>query len=143
MTNSVKIATLEDSTKAVRLLLSFHKNSGLPFKTSAAWALALFNECVNSEDKIAIIKDGGILLGAVSKSLLGPFKQAQEIVWWVEPEFRGNSLEMIKIYEKWAIEKEALFIELKSLEAFKETGRIYKRLGYEPVETSWLKVNNK
>lgn len=134
------ISTLEDSYKATKLLLSFHKNSGVPFKTSAAWALALFQTCVNDKDKIAISKDGGILLGGVSPSLLGPFKQAYEIVWWVEPEHRGNSLEMIKIYQDWAIEQGATLIELKSLSKFKETEKIYARLGYEPIETSWVKI---
>jgi hypothetical protein len=137
---TIRFASLEDSHKAVKLLLNFKKESGLPFKTSAAWALNLFQCCVRDEDKIALIKDGGILLGAVSDSLLGPFKQAHEIVWWVDPEKRGNSLSMIKEYEDWAINKGASFIELKSLNKFKETEKIYERLGYSPIETSWIKV---
>lgn len=137
---SSRLATIEDSNAAVKLLMNFYKASSLPFKTSAAWALALFKMFVNDEDKIAIIKDGGILLGGISESLLGPFKQAQEIIWWVDPEYRGNSLSMIEIYEKWATDNGALFIELKSLHKFKEVEKIYTRLGYEPMETSWVKT---
>ena len=135
-----RYATLEDGQKAVRLLLNFHKASDLPFKTSAAWALALFNTCVNDDDKVAIIKDGGILLGAVGNSLLGPFKQSHEIAWWVEPDKRGGSLQMLKMYEEWTLSKEVSLIEVKSLSKFSQTDVIYKRLGFTPIETSWIKV---
>lgn len=134
------ISTLEDSNRAVKLLLDFHKVTQLPFKTSAAWALALFQTCVKDDDKIAISKPGGILLGAVGKSLLGPFLQSHEIAWWVDPDHRGNSLEMLKLYERWATEKGAKLIEVKSLSKFPEVEHIYKKLGYEPIETSWIKV---
>lgn len=137
---TARLATLEDSHKAVKLLLSFKKNSELPFSTNAAWALALFQNCVNDKNKIAIIKDGGILLGAISNSLLGPFKQAQEIVWWVEPDKRGSSINMVRMYEKWACENGCKFIELKSLEKFKEVEKLYSKIGYSPIETSWVKV---
>lgn len=137
---SVKIATLEDSHKATRILLNFYKNANPPFKTTAAWALSLFQMFVNDEDKIAIIKEGGIFLGGVSQSLLGPFKQAYELVWWVDPINRGNSLEMIKIYENWALEKGAKLIELKSLSKYKNTEKIYEKIGYVPIETSWIKT---
>lgn len=137
---NLRIAKLEDSNKAVKLLLEFYKASDLPFPTNAAWAMALFKACVNDADKIAIMKDGGILLGLIGNSLLGPFKQAHEIVWWVSPDSRGGSLEMLKEYENWAEEQGAKLIEVKSLNKFPDSEYIYERLGYEPVETSWIKV---
>lgn len=137
---TTRLSTLADAKDAVKLLLDFHKQSGLNFETSAAWALALFKSCVIDNDKIAISKDGGILLGIIGPSLLGPFKQAHEIVWWVDPLKRGNSLDMIKIYENWAIENGAKLIELKSLNKFKEVEKIYEKLNYEPIEKSWVKV---
>lgn len=137
---TIRLATLNDSTEAVKLLLNFHKACDLPFKVSMPWALGLFKACVNDKDKIAIIKDGGILLGMVGPSLVGPFKQCLEIAWWVEPEKRGGSLEMLKMYENWAKENGAKLIEVKSMHKFPETGKIYTRLGYEPLENSWIKV---
>lgn len=133
-------STINDSENAVKLLLDFHKQSDMPFKTSAAWALALFKTCLNDKDKVAISKDGGILLGAISNSILGPFKQAHEIVWWVDPNKRGNSMDMIKLYENWAKENGAKLIELKSLEKFKDTEIIYNKIGYKIIEKSWIKV---
>lgn len=126
---------------SVKLLLDFHKSVGLPFEVTTAWAAALFKACVNDEDKVAIVKeDGGILLGIVGPSLVGPFKQCAEIAWWVDPSKRGGSLKMLTLYEEWAKSKGAKLIEVKSLSKFPETEKIYSRLGYQPVETSWLKV---
>lgn len=139
---SIHLSTLEDTNLAIKLLLNFHKISELPFKTSAAWALALFQSCVNDKDKIAISKDGGILLGGIGKSLIGPILQSYEIAWWVEPECRGGSIEMLKMYEAWAIESGAKLIEVKSLNKFKEIEKVYDRMGYKPIETSWVKVIN-
>lgn len=137
----IRIATLEDSMKGAKLLLNFHKAANPPFDASAAWALALFQEFVNAEDKIAIIKDGGILLGGVSKSILGPFMQAYEVAWWVNPDRRGiNSIKMLKMYEEWAKIKGASLIEVKSLENFKEVEKLYERSGYSLIEKSWVKV---
>lgn len=138
--SSVRIATLNDSKIAIKLLLNFHKEAKLPFNPSSVWALNIFKSFVNDDDKIAIIKEGGILLGGISQSILGPFIQSYELAWWVEPEHRGNSLEMVKIYEDWAKGKGAKAIELKSLHQFKETEKIYNRLGYNPLETSWIKI---
>jgi len=137
---TIRLATLADQNQAVKLLLNSHKAADLPFPTSAAWALALFKACVNDDDKIAIIKDGGILLGVVGNSFLGPHKQASEIAWWVEPDKRGNSLEMLSMYENWAKEKGAILIEMKSLSKFPQIEKVYGRLGFTPAETSWIKV---
>lgn len=134
------ISTLSDKVEAVKLLLDFHKKSEMPFPTSAAWALDLFKTCVQSPDRVAISKEGGILLGAVGKSLLGPILQSHEIAWWVDPEHRGGSVDMLKMYEDWAIEKGAKLIEVKSLNIFKDVDRLYERMGYSPIETSWVKV---
>lgn len=136
----IRLATLADSKEAVNLLLNFHKACDLPFDVTTAWALGLFKACVNDKDKIAIIKDGGILLGMVGPSLVGPFNQCIEIAWWVEPEKRGGSLKMLKMYEDWAKSKNAKLIEVKSMHKFQETGKIYERLGYEPLEMSWVKT---
>jgi len=137
---TIRLATLDDASVATKLLLNFHKSCDLPFQVTTAWALGLFKACVNDKDKIAIIKDGGILLGMVGPSLVGPFNQCLEIAWWVEPDKRGGSLKMLKMYEDWAKSKNAKLIEVKSMHKFPETGIIYERLGYEPLEMSWVKT---
>jgi RimJ/RimL family protein N-acetyltransferase len=139
----IRLATLSDANQAVKLLLNFHKACDLPFEVTTAWALALFKACVNDKDKIAILKeDGGILLGIVGPSLVGPFVQCMELAWWVEPDKRGGSLAMLKMYEEWAKQKGAKLIEVKSMHKFPDTGKIYAKLGYEPIEMGWVKTIN-
>lgn len=136
---NTRMATIEDRFAATKLLMAFYQAVNPPFPTSAAWAMNLFTRCVQDEDKVAIIKDGGILLAGYGPSLLGPYKQSYEIIWWVDPDKRGNSLSMIKMYEEWAKNKGVLLIELKSLNKFSETEKIYSKIGYEKIETSWIK----
>lgn len=136
---TARLATASDAHRTARLLLDFHEASGLPFETSAAWALALFQSHLNNPDSVVIVKDGGVLIGAVGPSQLGPFKIAQEIAWWVDPAHRGGSLDMLSMYEAWALTKGAKFIEAKSLARFPETERLYRAKGYVQCETSWIK----
>lgn len=88
---------------------------------------------------LCVERPGGILLAQVGQSLLGPFLAAQEIAWWVEPDARGIGTGMLREYEEWAIRKGAKAIKMASLAVFPETEKIYERLGYERLETSWVK----
>src|SRR5687768_16247741 len=87
---------LADANKATRLLLDFHKASKLPFPSSAAWAHNLFCDGVTNANRLSLVcvQPGGdvvgVLLGIVEDSLLGPFRQAQELAWWVHPAHRGG-----------------------------------------------------
>lgn len=124
---------------SVQLLLNFHTASGLPFPATAAWADQLYMTARTNRDWLCVERPGGILLAQVGPSLLGPFLAAQEIAWWVEPEARGVGLGMLQEYEEWAWGKGAKAVKVASLAVFPETEKIYERLGYERVETSWAK----
>lgn len=123
----------------IRLLLNFHAASGLPFPATAAWADRLYQRARSDPDWLCLDRPGGILLAAVSPSLLGPFLAAQEIAFWVEPDARGIGLKMLREYEKWAICKGVGAIEVKSLAVFPETERLYDRAGFTKLESSWVK----
>lgn len=137
---NARYASLADAEQSVKLLIDFHKACDLPFSVTTAWAFSLFKACVVDADKTAIVKDGGILLAMVGQSIVGPYKQSSEIAWWVDPEKRGGSLDMLKLYETWATQKGAKLIEVKSLKKFPETEKIYSKLGYDALETSWIKA---
>jgi len=123
----------------VKLLMAFHEAAGLPFPTSSAWANALYQEHLSNPDKIAVVRDGGILLGVIANSQLGPFKIACEIAWWVNPDARGIGLGMLREYEAWAWSRGAFGVEVKSLAMFPQADKIYERAGYAALETSWVK----
>lgn len=127
----------------VKLLLDFHEATGLPFPATVAWADKLYQTARTNPDWTAIERPGGILIGMVGPSLLGPFKVAQELVWWVDPAHRGQSGAMLQEYEEWAKVKGVFAIEVKSLAMFPRTEALYARAGFSRLETSWVKwVNN-
>lgn len=136
---SCRFGTKEDVNEATKLLVEFYKASESIGETTVSWIKDAYLNLVKSDDVCVILKDGGILIAYLSPSLIGPFKQSNEIVWWVSPDKRGNSLKMIKMYEDWALSKGAKIIGLTSLEKFKDVGKIYSRLGYKPLETIWAK----
>lgn len=123
----------------VQHLLNFHAASGLPFPATAAWADQLYMLARTDRNWLCVERPGGILLAQVGPSLLGPFKAAQEIVWWVEPSARGIGLGMLEEYEQWAKSKGAQAIKVASLAIFPQTEKIYEQRGYERLETSWVK----
>lgn len=127
------------SVNPIRLLLDFHKATGLPFPATAAWAKALLTASMQEPDRLAIIRPYGVLLAVVGHSQLGPFMASEEIAWWVDPDHRGNSVGMLQEYEQWATSKGAKAIGVKSLAMFPETEKLYERIGYSRLETSWVK----
>lgn len=123
----------------VKLLLDFHRAAGLPFPATAQWADKLYNTARSNPDWLCVERPGGVLIGMIGPSLLGPFKVAQELAWWVDPAHRGNSLGMLREYEEWATIRGVSAIEVKSLAVFPETERLYERVGYSRLETSWVR----
>lgn len=123
----------------VKLLLDFHAATGLPFPATAQWADRLYHTARSDPNWLCVERPGGVLLAVCGPSLLGPFKVAQEVAWWVDPAHRGNSVGMLREYEAWAISNGVKAIEVKSLAIFPEVERLYAREGYAPIETSWVK----
>lgn len=122
-----------------KLLLNFHAATGLPFPATAAWADQLYMTARTNPDWVCIERPGGILIGLVGPSLLGPFRVAQEVAWWVDPAHRGRSVGMLREYCAWATMRGAKAIEVKSLAKFPEVEALYAREGFERLETSWVK----
>lgn len=127
----------------VQLLLDFHAATDLPFPATVQWADKLYTTARTDPNWLCLERPGGVLLATVGPSLLGPFKIAQEVAWWVDPAYRGGSMGMLREYEAWAITKGVFAIEVKSLAVFPETERLYERAGYARLETSWVKWVNK
>lgn len=126
-------------TSTVKLLLDFHAATGLPFPATAQWADSLYTTARTNPDWLCVERPGGVLIGVVSPSLLGPFKISSEVAWWVDPDCRGNSVDMLREYEAWAIDKGVFAIEVKSLDMFPKVEALYARAGYSRLETSWVR----
>jgi GNAT superfamily N-acetyltransferase len=62
-------------------------------------------------------------------------RTASEMVWWVEPESRGVGLRLLDAAEEWARGGGAEIMQMVA--PTEAIGRLYERLGYKPVETSY------
>lgn len=113
----------------VKLLLDFHKATELPFPATAQWADRLYQQARTDPNWLCVERPGGVLIGMVGPSLLGPFKVAQEVAWWVDPAYRGKSLDMLREYEEWATLRDVFAIEVKSLAKFPDAERFATRGG--------------
>lgn len=65
---------------------------------------------------------------------------AEEIAWWVEPDYRGGTLgpKMLRAAEDWATTNGANVIKMVA-PAGSTVGSFYERIGYTPVETAFIK----
>lgn len=91
--------------------------------------------------------DGVVLVSGSDATLTGmiamlaydhPFsgeRTAFEIVWWVEPEARGDGIRLLRAAEAWAREQGATAVQMVAPND--RVGALYQRLGYAPVETSF------
>jgi len=100
---------------------------------------------LQNKDIICIKKDGkGVILGILYPLFYNPdVIIAQELGWWVEPEYRGTSIgiKLLKEFEKEAKEKGADKVIMFYLEAQTpdKIDSILKRLDYKHVEYNMVK----
>lgn len=62
-------------------------------------------------------------------------RTAFELVWWVDPEARGDGVRLLRAAEEWARDQGATAMQMVAPN--ERVGALYRRLGYEPVETSF------
>ena len=86
----------------------------------------------------------GILAAIMTSVWYSPStKVAQEMMWWVNEEYRGTiaSIKLIKAYENWAREQGAQIIAMCDLviEGHEPVGTTLNKLGYEMSERTYIK----
>lgn len=62
---------------------------------------------------------------------------ANEVVWWVDPEYRGGShaLRMLRWFDEWAADRGAKRQQMVAPFGEARLHDVYQRLGYAPLET--------
>jgi GNAT superfamily N-acetyltransferase len=127
------------------MLRDAHSAGGLPFPFSAPHAAALFSAQLCSTDRLCLLSaqdDGphGVLMASAQDHPFAAIRYAAEVVWWIDPDHRGGTAsEMLAAYEAWAVSRNCTFASMAALEAAPRAGAIYRRRGYQPVETHFLK----
>jgi GNAT superfamily N-acetyltransferase len=67
---------------------------------------------------------------------------ADEIAWWVEPEYRRGlaGTRLLRALESWARQKQLSLVTMVApAESDGDVGRFYQRLGYTKAETKYVK----
>lgn len=124
----------------IRLLKDSHAAAGFTFPFSAPHADALFRTHMERGLVLVCGKPArGVLMAATFEHPFGAGRWAKETVWYVAPQARGRSaIQMLKTYEAWARDRGCTAIGMASL-AGNDVSRIYKRCGYTPAETHFVK----
>lgn len=141
---TIREATAADRPRLVAMGLRFIAETPYQSFPSTPQALEWILSVVLEHGVAFVAEHNGAVLGMIAAivaphPLTGePF--ADEIVWWVEPEHRASRLgpRLLHSLEKWTVTKGVHSIRMVSPTGTK-VGEFYERLGYVPVETSYLK----
>jgi GNAT superfamily N-acetyltransferase len=80
----------------------------------------------------------GMIGGLILPNPIVGERWAYEMAWWVDPEHRGRGWELVERLEAWARDRGALRLQLVAPEG-SGIGTIYRRKGYAPIETAYVK----
>lgn len=146
----VRTAIAEDLSKYIVCARLFHKNS--PIKDMVEfddeWFADFFmsNQTNNDVLLLSAIVNGEIvgIAGAISYRYYfsSTAKATQELYWWVDPMHRGIvGKRMLNVLEAWAKSNGSTHMMMIALEdEHHDTMRkLYKRIGYVPVEHTFMK----
>lgn len=143
-------ATVADRAAVVALALHFHASSpyaqllavdaarvGAVFDVALATGVVVVAEPEYSDDDDLA---GFFALVVVPHELSGE-RAGIEVGWWVQPELRNGTLgpRLLRWAEEWAQAHGVAFVKVAEPGVGTSVGRFYARVGYQPVETAWMK----
>ena len=140
----IRRATADDLGALVAMARRFHAGSQY-----SKWSL--FDGGVCADMLLAMLDDDNSLTlvdsdyrGAIGMTVTplpySPQRTRVERFWWVNPEDRGIGLRLYREADKWCA---GMGVEIRSLVApaqALDVHRLYERMGYEPVEITFVKA---
>jgi GNAT superfamily N-acetyltransferase len=91
---------------------------------------------------VLVVDQDDVLVGmlglAIVPSQISGDLVASEVAWWIHPEFRGTraAVALLASGEAWAQAQGAQWVQLIA-PAGSSVGRLYRRRGYDELETTW------
>lgn len=145
----VRPAEWGDLDRVVEMLRAFHaeaeKEAQAPFSEEAVWLTC--RGMLDSEAAFLGLLEAaegpvGVLGGLCHRLWYSTARAAQEVFWYVEPRHRGQGVRLLRAFEAWARERGVGHPAMIGLANERSEGmdRLYRRLGYEPVERLYRKV---
>ena len=140
----IRKAIAADKAHVLVMAKAFHAASGVPFPFSAAASSVLFEAALVDSNRLCLIyeREGsarGVLAAVAAPHHLAPVKVASEIIWWIDPDWRGRAaMKMLAAYERWAAECGCQYVSMVGLGADPAISTLYARRGYQAVERHFL-----
>jgi len=123
----------------------FHAESGVELSFNPTTAIMTIDQVLAMKDAFVSVFDvdgslKGIFAAAILPQLFSTDKTAQELIWWVDPAYRGRgAVKMLADYEAWARSKGCQAVNMVGLGGDPVTTRLYERHGYKAQERHFLK----
>lgn len=124
---------------------------GLRFREQTAYRNAIaanpdqirkITEHVMSVDGLLVSERNGYVCGMIGVVLFPHFFSGEmvagEVVWWVEPEYRGEGIKLVREAERRAKAKGA--VKMQMIAPNEQVAAVYKRLDYKYVESSYQRT---
>lgn len=140
----IRNAIPADKARVLVMAKAFHAASGVPFPFSAAAASVLFDAALVDGNRLCLIyeREGiarGVLAAVCAPHHLAPVKVASEIIWWIDPDWRGRAAtKMLAAYEAWSAERGCQYVSMVGLGADPSVSELYARRGYQAVERHFM-----
>lgn len=140
----IRAATSDDIGALVAMARRFHRTAQY-----SEWSLFDGGVCdamlrAMLDDEASAVFIDGEFRGAIGVSIgplpYSPQETRVERFWWVDPDNRGIGMHLYKAADAWAV---ARGVEIRSLVApwkAHDVHRLYERMGYAPVEITFVKV---
>ncbi len=135
-----------DRGRLLVMARAFHVASGLPLPFSGPAISILIDACMTAPNRLMLVMDvdgvaRGFLAAEAGPHPFAGVTIATELAWWVEPAYRGAAaLGMLGAYEEWARGAGCAAIHLAGLGGDPAVSTVYRRRGYRPAETHFLKI---
>jgi len=136
----IKIATLADQDTVFQMCLKFANTTYFKEHIDENKIRQLVKEFITFPSRIVLMcADKGMLAGMVYPFLYGHKLIATEVVWWVEPEYRGEGVGqyLLQAFEQWAKESNCALISVECLDD--EIGKYYESKRFTLYERAYMK----
>ena len=136
----VRIATLDDFDQILEMCVKFIETTEYKSLYDLESIKNVVDVSLSTDFYVTFIEDGkGMLGGHITPFIFGNKLVAQELGWWVEPEYRktGVGKDLIDSFENWARFKKCEIIVMVSLDDI--VGNYYEKAGYKLVERMYMK----
>lgn len=103
---------------------------------------AIARKLIDSPDGVIYVAESeGLVIGFIGLLLfrhhLSDALTVGEVAFWIEPEYRGCGVRMVRLAELWATSRDATTLQM--IAPSPEVGRFYERLQFHALEVAYEK----